>query len=146
MLLSSHARRSTATNDADTPGSGPGSRRASLAGWRPGLSWKGGATDPANGGRTAMAVRAQRHVWSVPLIPITLVAGLVLAGAVPAVASEAHVGQPVGCGSVLTRSTVLQTDLLDCPGNGLVIGADGITVDPNGHRISGRIISTGGGV
>jgi parallel beta-helix repeat protein len=93
-----------------------------------------------------MAVRAQRHVWSVPLIPITLVAGLVLAGAVPAVASEADVGQPVGCGSVLTRSTVLQTDLLDCPGNGLVIGADGITVDLNGHRISGRIISTGGGV
>jgi parallel beta-helix repeat protein len=88
-----------------------------------------------------MDVRARRSAWFATLIPLPLVAGLVLAGAGPAVASEAD----VSCGSVLTRDTTLQADLLDCPGNGLVIGADGITVDLNGHTISGRIISTGGG-
>jgi hypothetical protein len=56
----------------------------------------------------------------------------VLAG--PAAASppaELH------CGQTLTHSVTLQADLLDCPGDGLVIGADAITVDLNGHTIDG---------
>jgi parallel beta-helix repeat protein len=43
----------------------------------------------------------------------------------------------IRCGQVITEDTKLENDLLDCPGNGLVIGADDITLDLNGHTIDG---------
>ena len=46
----------------------------------------------------------------------------------------------LSCGDVVTHSLVLTKDLVDCPGNGLVVGADGITIDLNGHTISGRFV------
>jgi parallel beta-helix repeat protein len=38
----------------------------------------------------------------------------------------------------LTKSTKLTNDLVNCPGTGLIIGADNITVDLNGHTIDGK--------
>lgn len=58
---------------------------------------------------------------------------LALSGA-QALANHVH------CGDVITQDTVLDNDLSDCPGNGLVIGADGITLDLNGHTISGAFL------
>jgi parallel beta-helix repeat protein len=52
-----------------------------------------------------------------------------------------HPECPLGCGSTITRNTVLQNDLLNCA-NGITIGADGITLDGNGHIIDG----TDGGI
>ena len=49
----------------------------------------------------------------------------------------------VTCGQVLTRSTLVMNDLLDCLGDGLIIGADGITVDLNGHTIDGTGLGSG---
>jgi len=43
----------------------------------------------------------------------------------------------LGCGDTVTKDTRLAADLLDCPRAGLVIGADGITLDLNGHRVDG---------
>jgi parallel beta-helix repeat protein len=43
----------------------------------------------------------------------------------------------LACGDTITRDTHLASDLLDCPGTGLVIGADGITLDLGGHTIGG---------
>jgi parallel beta-helix repeat protein len=43
----------------------------------------------------------------------------------------------VRCGQTLTASIRLARSLVGCPGNGLVIGADNITVDLAGHSISG---------
>jgi parallel beta-helix repeat protein len=43
----------------------------------------------------------------------------------------------VHCGQTLTHSVKLANDLTNCPGDGLVIGADGITVDLNRHTIDG---------
>jgi parallel beta-helix repeat protein len=52
--------------------------------------------------------------------------------------STAGAGVPaVHCGATLTKSTTLTADLVHCPGTGLVIGADGITVNLAGHTISG---------
>lgn len=66
---------------------------------------------------------------------------LIAALAACAVSSSIAVGQepPPGleCGDTLTTDTVLDRDLRDCPSNGIVIGADGITLDLNGHTISG---------
>jgi parallel beta-helix repeat protein len=43
----------------------------------------------------------------------------------------------VSCGDKITMDTRLDSDLTDCPNNGIVIGADGITLDLNGHLIDG---------
>ena len=44
---------------------------------------------------------------------------------------------PLSCGDTITVDTTLDRDLSNCPNNGIVIGADGITVDLGGHTISG---------
>ncbi len=49
----------------------------------------------------------------------------------------------VSCGQVLTQSTLLDNDLVDCPGDGLVIGAHGITIDLNDHTIDGTNLGFG---
>jgi parallel beta-helix repeat protein len=57
----------------------------------------------------------------------------------PPIASEflqASAGH-VSCGDTITADTTLDSDLLDCPSNGIVIGADDITLDLNGHTVSG---------
>jgi parallel beta-helix repeat protein len=43
----------------------------------------------------------------------------------------------VSCGDTITVDTTLDSDLVDCPNNGIVIGADDITLDLNGHTIDG---------
>ncbi len=45
---------------------------------------------------------------------------------------------PVSCGDTITADTKLHRDLVDCPNNGIVIGANNITLDLNGHRIDGN--------
>ena len=43
----------------------------------------------------------------------------------------------VRCGDTITTDTRLDSDLINCPNNGIVIGADGVTLDLNGHTIDG---------
>jgi hypothetical protein len=51
----------------------------------------------------------------------------------PSAASAAH----VQCGDVITQDTTLDSDLVDCPGDGVVIGASGIRLDLGRHLIDG---------
>jgi parallel beta-helix repeat protein len=48
------------------------------------------------------------------------------------------------CGKVVTANFKLKHDLLNCPGDALVVGANGITIDLNGKTIDG--VSIGAGV
>lgn len=43
----------------------------------------------------------------------------------------------VACGQTITVSTTLTADLGPCPNHGIIIGADGITLDLGGHRVFG---------
>jgi parallel beta-helix repeat protein len=43
----------------------------------------------------------------------------------------------VSCGATITVDTKLANDLVNCPNEGIIIGADGITLDLNGHTIDG---------
>jgi hypothetical protein len=43
----------------------------------------------------------------------------------------------VSCGQTIVASTVLDSDLVNCPGDGIVIGASNVTLDLNGHTIDG---------
>jgi parallel beta-helix repeat protein len=69
------------------------------------------------------------------------IAALTLAGALAATGTAAASSPPstLNCGDRLTRSVTLTADLTDCPADGLVIGAAGITVDLNGHTIDGTV-------
>jgi len=64
-----------------------------------------------------------------------IVAAALVAGALAAPASQAA-GAPLHCGATITKSTKLTRDLTNCPGVGLQIGADAITLDLNGHTVS----------
>jgi parallel beta-helix repeat protein len=56
-------------------------------------------------------------------------------------ATAAPVDASVSCGEVIKQSVKL-TSNLDCKTDGIIIGADGITVDLNGHSITGPGIAT----
>lgn len=62
----------------------------------------------------------------------------VAAAAAALAAAPANAAHPLSCGDTIVADTVLTADLV-CDGStdGLVIGADGITLDLKGHTISG---------
>jgi parallel beta-helix repeat protein len=65
-------------------------------------------------------------------VTLTLaVLGVIVLGGGRALASH------VDCGDTINADTTLDSDLLDCPNNGIVIGADDITLDLNDHTIDG---------
>jgi parallel beta-helix repeat protein len=52
----------------------------------------------------------------------------------------------VVCGQLITQDTKVSNDLLDCPDDGLVIGADNVKLDLGGHLIDGDGLSGGNGI
>ena len=74
--------------------------------------------------------------WSVKGV-VTLAAFSVVLVAAPSGSGDAS----LACGDVITADVTLTADLTNCRGDGIVIGADDITLDLNGHVVSG----TGGG-
>jgi nitrous oxidase accessory protein NosD len=65
-----------------------------------------------------------------------LVFGVVLLGLLTLGAGQARATH-VSCGATLVASTTLDSDLIDCPADGLIVGADNITINLNGHTIDG---------
>jgi parallel beta-helix repeat protein len=64
-------------------------------------------------------------------------AGIVAVAAVSATPATSKLPSEVSCGDTIVADTILDRDLVDCPSNGIVIGADNITLDLNGHTITG---------
>ena len=83
--------------------------------------------------RTGMGARSHGGLFGGAIV-ISLLA---VPGA-PAMAAD------VSCGTVVTTSITLGSDLGPCPGDALIVGADNITIDLNGHVISGT--GSGAGV
>jgi parallel beta-helix repeat protein len=71
-----------------------------------------------------------------PRIPKATLVAVVLVGLLTLNAGHANANH-VACGDVITVDTTLDADLLNCPGDGLVIGADNVTLDLGGHTIDG---------
>lgn len=69
--------------------------------------------------------------------------GAVVASALALVATGAILADPaqaahVGCDTVITESTILDSDIGPCEGGGLIIDGDNVTLDLNGHTVSGN--------
>jgi hypothetical protein len=65
------------------------------------------------------------------ILTFTVLLGIIVLSGDRALASR------VGCDGAITTDTTLDSDLVDCPNHGIVIGADGVTLDLNGHVIEG---------
>lgn len=66
----------------------------------------------------------------------TGITGAAVAAVALAMAGNAAAVQ-LNCGDTITQDTTLTGDVLNCNGPAIVIGADGITLDMNGHTASG---------
>lgn len=62
---------------------------------------------------------------------------LVLLATTGATTGVAHAATSVGCGQTISANTTLTADVGPCDGDGIVVGADGITLNLNGHRVFG---------
>lgn len=102
--------------------------------------------------RKILGMRRSPH-WPGSAAGAALAAGL--AGALAACGGAASAGITAGaaahgttdaphCGAVITADTTLEADLTGCTDDGLVIGADGITLNLNGHTIAGAAGSVAG--
>ena len=74
---------------------------------------------------------ARQHQVTIPETDATLTATY-----------QASFTDQVHCGDTITTDTTLHKDLVNCPHDGIVIGADGITLDLNGHLIDGDDVSS----
>jgi large repetitive protein len=74
-----------------------------------------------------MAIRNSRFA----LVAVAVLGLSALAGA------PAHAQVPLGCGDTITSDTTLHADLKNCQNNGIIIGADDVRLDLNGHTIAG---------
>ena len=85
---------------------------------------------------TTSTTRIRRHA--------AVAAGAALAAiAVPVGAVVAGPAAGLSCGATVTTDVRLTADLVDCSGQGLVIGASGITIDLAGHTIDGTGANAG---
>ena len=83
-----------------------------------------------------MPVRPRLGAAAAVFLVLAAAVALTVLGLLTLNGAEAANTQPM-CGDTITADTRLDGDLVDCPNNGIVIGADDITLDLNGHRIEG---------
>ena len=62
--------------------------------------------------------------------------------------NPAHKSTPglPACGDTITKSMSLDGNIVNCPGNGLFVGADNITIDLNGYELAGTKADHSGGI
>jgi parallel beta-helix repeat protein len=93
----------------------------------------------ALGCRKVSAMRYVRGSSFVRIAMLAIAVGALLAldgGQALAAQGQAPAAQPA-CGATISADTTLGGDLTNCPGDGIVIGDDNITLDLNGHTIDG---------
>ena len=73
-----------------------------------------------------LTVRVPFHPSPMAVIARTMVLALVVAGFTIVGGGQA-LASHVGCGDTITTDTTLDSDLVNCPNNGIVIGADNIS-------------------
>jgi len=95
---------------------------------------------------TMSATMAKLHTSAVAAMSMFFGATLALAvlGLMVLGGDRALAASQLSCGETITTDTTLHTDLLNCKNKGIVIGADGITLDLNGNLIDGDATQAAG--
>jgi parallel beta-helix repeat protein len=83
-------------------------------------------------------VPAKPHLRAARIAVVSFGAALALTViAVMALSRADAAAKQLSCGDTITTDTTLESDLIDCPNNGVMIGADDVTLDLNGHLVDG---------
>jgi parallel beta-helix repeat protein len=91
-----------------------------------------------------MSARFRLHAPAAKLLTLAAILALAVVVLVALAGSKAAgQGQP-RCGDTITTDVTLHHDLVNCPNNGIIIGADNITLDLNYHTIDGDGKPAGG--
>jgi parallel beta-helix repeat protein len=88
-----------------------------------------------------MPAKLRPHAAPAALVALAVVVTLAVVALVASSGAAVAAKQPK-CGDTITKDTTLHHDLIDCPNNAIVIGADGVNLDLNGHLIDGDETST----
>src|SRR5215207_846675 len=83
-----------------------------------------------------MPAELRRYAAPATLISVVVMVIFAVVGATAVGDDRARASQ-VSCGDRITADTTLQQDLVNCPNHGIVIGADDVTLDLNGHLVDG---------
>jgi parallel beta-helix repeat protein len=83
-----------------------------------------------------MPAKLRPYVGPATLVLLAVFVAFAVVGATAVGDGRAQASQ-VSCGDRITADTTLQQDLVNCPNHGIVISADGITLDLNGHLVDG---------
>jgi parallel beta-helix repeat protein len=92
------------------------------------------AADPSRAASKGRRSRLDPFVWIAILLTLLVLAAFGFTGLV---ASSSANGNGVYCGAYITHDVTLQHDVYGCVDGGLIVAASGITVDLNGHTITG---------
>jgi len=77
------------------------------------------------------------HAAPATLVLLAVILALAVAGLMAFSDSKAAAVQQVSCGDTIAADTTLHHNLVNCPNNGIIIGADDVTLDLNYHTIDG---------
>src|SRR5215212_4440189 len=84
-----------------------------------------------------MSGKLRPHVARATFASLAVVLALAVVGVVVLGGGKAAAVQQVSCGDTITTDATLHHNLVDCPNNGIVVGADNVTLDLNGHLVDG---------
>jgi len=83
-----------------------------------------------------MPAKPRLHAAPATLVSLAVILALAVAG-VMVLSGDRALAKQLSCGDTITADTTLHKDLVNCPNNGIIIGADDVTLDLNYHRIDG---------
>jgi parallel beta-helix repeat protein len=77
------------------------------------------------------------HAAPATFVSLAAILALAVVGVAVLGGGKAAAVQQVTCGDTITTDVTLHHNLVNCPNNGIIIGADDVTLDLNYHRIDG---------
>jgi parallel beta-helix repeat protein len=77
------------------------------------------------------------HAAPATFVSLAAILALAVVGVAVLGGGKAAAVQQVTCGDTITTDVTLHHNLVNCPNNGILIGADDVTLDLNYHRIDG---------
>jgi large repetitive protein len=83
-----------------------------------------------------MSIKLGSHAAPATLVLLAVVLAVAVV-ALTALSRADAAPKQLSCGTTITTDTTLDSDLVDCTHHGIVIGADDLTLDLNGHTITG---------
>jgi len=83
-----------------------------------------------------MPAKLRLHAAPATLVSLAGILALAVVAVMALSGAEAASNQ-LSCGDHITTDTTLHKDLVNCPNNGIIIGADNVTLDLNYHTIDG---------